>query len=538
MKRALLALLAATSLSAVAQNETDILRYSQQFPTGTSRVQAMGGASGALGADLAAGSINPAGLGFYRRSVMSFSPGLRFGSDSARFMSETNRDSHSAMTMNNWGAAFAVKTGKKEGVRNWTFAFGQNQLANYNRSLQISGYNNQSSITDYFANEANGTADSMLTGVAQMAYDIYLINSIYDKTNQYYGAAQNGEDRSSATPRVLGVQQSLSQQETGRNNEWFVGTGLNISDILYVGASMGIQQVRYSRTSLFSENDTADVHKYYVDEENNLYGYPLEFPFKGMTYEETVNASGAGVNLKLGAIFEPTDFIRLGIAMQTPTSINIRETYNYTMTHDMTKAKADSVFVAYNGNGMNDTPSSTYDGTYDYRVVTPFRATASAMILFGKKGFLTADVEMVDYSQGLLKSNYNDNPFSVANKNAANLYQSALNIRLGGELRLGMARLRAGYALYDSPLTSSASEYLNFNGETLKIDAKTQCITFGAGVREKSYFADVAVVMSTGQDKFRPYNLSATQFSPTAVNSFSRTNINFTIGFILGESEE
>ena len=58
-----------------AQNEEDALRYSQLFDAGlTARSLSMGGAFGALGADMSEMSINPAGIAVYRRSVFSITP--------------------------------------------------------------------------------------------------------------------------------------------------------------------------------------------------------------------------------------------------------------------------------------------------------------------------------------------------------------------------------------------------------------------------------------------------------------------------------
>ena len=59
---------------AEAQNEIQALRYSQYTLFGTARYQGMGGAMDALGGDFSAASVNPAGLGIYRKSEASFTP--------------------------------------------------------------------------------------------------------------------------------------------------------------------------------------------------------------------------------------------------------------------------------------------------------------------------------------------------------------------------------------------------------------------------------------------------------------------------------
>ncbi|MGB1123225.1 MAG: hypothetical protein ACPG08_06845, partial [Flavobacteriales bacterium] len=61
---------------ASAQNEIDILRYSYQEALGSTRTMAMGGAFGALGADLASLNGNPAGIGMYRRGDAGVTTGF------------------------------------------------------------------------------------------------------------------------------------------------------------------------------------------------------------------------------------------------------------------------------------------------------------------------------------------------------------------------------------------------------------------------------------------------------------------------------
>ena len=58
------------------QNEEDVLRYSWLDPLSSTRVMAMGGAFGALGADLGCLGINPAGLGMYRRGDLGMTAGI------------------------------------------------------------------------------------------------------------------------------------------------------------------------------------------------------------------------------------------------------------------------------------------------------------------------------------------------------------------------------------------------------------------------------------------------------------------------------
>ena len=68
-----------------AQNEADVLRYGWIDPLHSARVTAMGGAFGALGADLSCMGINPAGLGLYRRGDVAVNAGIHSGSTESRW---------------------------------------------------------------------------------------------------------------------------------------------------------------------------------------------------------------------------------------------------------------------------------------------------------------------------------------------------------------------------------------------------------------------------------------------------------------------
>ncbi|UWX55711.1 UPF0164 family protein [Maribacter litopenaei] len=56
-----------------SQNINDVLRYGQEDLLGTARFQAMGGAFGALGGDMSALNINPAGSAVFNNSLLTLS---------------------------------------------------------------------------------------------------------------------------------------------------------------------------------------------------------------------------------------------------------------------------------------------------------------------------------------------------------------------------------------------------------------------------------------------------------------------------------
>ena len=74
-----------------AQTTPDALRFSRITGTGSARSAAMGGAFGALGGDLSAIHINPAGTGVYRKAEVSYTSVLDFSrTDSEGLKGQSN----------------------------------------------------------------------------------------------------------------------------------------------------------------------------------------------------------------------------------------------------------------------------------------------------------------------------------------------------------------------------------------------------------------------------------------------------------------
>ena len=61
-----------------AQTETEILNYSRLSYAGSARAAAMGGAFGALGGDISSWNLNPAAVGVFRKSSVTYTSVLNF----------------------------------------------------------------------------------------------------------------------------------------------------------------------------------------------------------------------------------------------------------------------------------------------------------------------------------------------------------------------------------------------------------------------------------------------------------------------------
>ncbi|MFN4972555.1 MAG: OmpP1/FadL family transporter [Bacteroidota bacterium] len=477
-----------------AQNEDEILRYSQQFQFGTARSQAVGGAFGAVGADFSATSINPAGIGLYRRNEIHLSTAINYNNNRSSYLNTTTNEGRTNLTLPSMGVVITKvfnEMGKdvQQGLASLSVAAGYNRINNFQSTQSYSGNNTSSSIVNSFVEQANGTPyqnfdkNFPVNDPANMAWRLYIIDTLPGSSATYIN--RYARDTSSQFNHFA---QSGLITNRGAMNEYNVTAGVNISNLIYMGASLVLTHAYRESELVFNER--------IVD--------PLMPGQHSLSYRQLINASGTGVGGRFGIIVRPVDLLRIGFSAQTRTRINMREDYNFEMRE---------MNIADVYRGPND--------FIEYQIVTPFRFTGSVMLMAGKKGFITADVEMIDYSTGYISSSFD---FSRANTNAANLYRQVYNIRAGAEWRLSdMFMLRGGYAVIQSPYKK---ELLG----NITSDLNMYQISGGAGVLIDRFFYDFTVSHLFGQSLFTPYTVSNGKYS-SVLNNFSFTNFALTAGY-------
>jgi len=534
-----------------AQTPRDALIHTQSNLTGTARSLGMGGAFSAVGADLTSATLNPAGLGFYRSSSFAVTPEVNFIRTEANFLDRTSTASEALVRLPSLGIAFNTMNyrtrGRQrelvdEGIVSYTFAIGYNNLENYNRTSSVSGaFNPYSSITDQWAAQSQGipaadlnVALDNITSYSQLYYAAFAINPLPDEDGAYFPSVNDGR-----------ITQTVQIAESGRRNEWYAALGANFSNRFYLGGAIGLQQIRYENIFDFNEADLDNFHEFYVDEGNQL-----EFPFESLAFTERFTTRGTGLNGKFGLIYRPVDALRIGISAQTPTF--------FSLTDEITTTELGVSYIGTDSTG-EDLPVTVNGeippGEFDYNLTTPFRATAGLMVLLGKKGFVSADVEYVDYSAasfGSASGSINDPnvvDFSPENSEISQLFQQAVNLRLGGEARIDMFRLRAGFAYHSSPLSRAGQEYLALQtgardfrdlvgqdpadlAATRQLDAERLFFTLGAGIRQPNFFLDVSLVNQRQMGKVAPYTVGSDEiFQPTLTNERIINRLVVSLGF-------
>lgn len=480
-----------------------------------------------MGADMSAASLNPAGLALYRKSDIMLTPAFRILGTKSDYLGTTQDVSTSNFSLANVGMVFSIKTnkgkdtesqdGSNSGIKNFSIGVGYNQLENFYRETTAGGYNTYNSITDFFAEQANGIPEANLSQdtYAGMAYYAYAINPIPNSpTNEYFPSVYNGN-----------IAQSIRIEEEGRINEWTISLAGNFDDLVFIGATLGIQSVRYQQTLRLKEEDTQNVHETYQEGPINF-----DFPTTELEFIDQFSTRGAGVNGVLGVIVRPHDSFRFGLSFRTPTVLVLTDRFDAQLTHEHTLGQS------------NIDPVITQEiqtSVYDFNVRTPYKATLGLMYLIKKFGFITADAEMVGFSGVKLGSEYLESDpayYSFFDENDAinRYFKLAMNYRVGAEFRLQALRFRVGAALLGSALEEEARQYQDFNdiSQVNISDNYRRVLTFGIGFRQPKYYIDASFVNQQQDTQIQPYNLSPDAvFIPTIVSSRSSNSVALSVGF-------
>ena len=442
------------SVEANAQNEIDALRYSRLNYSGSARFVSMGGAFGALGADFSTLSHNPAGIGLYRSSEISFTPSVFISRTETTLNGNFRDDSRYNFNLGNVGIVMAYTPTLRNPNTLWKniqFGFGLNRMANFNNRVNIESDNLESSYLSSYVNFAKGVHPEDLSAFdTKLAYDTELL-FVVDSANWIYGIDKpNG-----------GVNQRKSIDSKGSINEMVFSLGANYNDRLYIGATVGIPSIRYIENSTLTETALPGD----------------QTVFNSMTRTDYLETTGTGFNFKFGLIFRATDWMRLGAAVHTPTFYSsMSDSYGSTL-----KAKYDNGF----------TVSKSADGVYDYELTTPMRAIGSLGFIVGKSGVISADYEYVDYTTARLRAP--DYDFHDENGNIRDNYNEAHNLRFGTEWRYGSVNFRGGYGISANPYKYGTNSVIN-------------TYSAGIGFREKNFYIDMAWAGSQFDDEYYLYN--------------------------------
>ena len=462
-----------------AQIPADAFTLSHHYPSGTARFSAMSGSMGAIGGDPSSMFTNPAGLGIYRGSEFTITPGLQLNHTKTSF-GRGSTDNRASFLLGNLAyVATLSDVGSGTSLKSLTFGFGYNTVSEFGSNIMFRATGMQSSLLDMWAGTVSNwvnpdpryynpqlqfenppyyTPSELLDRdvSAYLAYNQGLIGldnvdpAIFNRPEGYYSVTE-----------FTGYGQTLIRklEQRGRVGEWSFSMGGNVEDRFYFGLTLGVQDIEYKEWMVHRETGGPGSELDYFD------------------YMQDFKMSGYGVNLKLGAIYRPTDMIRVGLAYHTPTWMNLSQEYQPGLySHWLTPDDA----------GFTEYEQWDELAVYDFKARTPGRWIASTAVQFGPFGMLNIDYERIDYANMKLKpdrgSNLDDEAyFDAVNSDIDDAYRAVNNLRVGAEVKTGLFSWRGGYGIYGNPYRAS----------TVNRDASYFTLSGGVGFRLNNFYADL-----------------------------------------------
>lgn len=474
----------AISTSSFAQYAKDAVRFSTTQAGSTSRIKALGNAGTAVGGDLSSLSGNPAGLGYFTHSELSITPEFDNYSNKTSYIGQPSSAKQNTVNFSNAGIVFYSQLNKPAGSsrnKGWlsvNFGVGYSRTNNFYERIHYDAKNDANSITDYYASLANGQGISD-GSLQSWAFKEHLIDA--------YGTTSNNSYQSNAFP---GVQQTGFISRTGGQSGYDIAVGTNYSNKLYLGLGVGVSEIRYHTNTSF--NETGDLS---VSES----GSAVTRGFNS-TYTQFQDTKGEGYNVKLGILYKIFESVRAGATITTPTYYTIDDSFNEGLTNNLS------------GGGDYEYGPVNYPLSYNMR--TPFKYAGGLSIFMGNVGFITGDVEYINYRTTHISSNdeYTSNyDNDIIKKN----YRAAVNAHAGAEIKIAnMLFFRGGYGIQGTPLKGGAN---------------TKLVTGGLGYHIGNYYIDAAWVNVKGSQNVMQYDIGPA--TPAAAVNATNNNLFLTIGY-------
>ncbi|MFL0352120.1 OmpP1/FadL family transporter [Xanthomarina sp. GH4-25] len=493
-----------------AQDVTDALRYTQDDVQGTARYRALSGAFGALGGDLSAISINPAGSAVFNGSHISLSLSNNNTKNDVQYFNGVNTSKDSNIDLNQTGASFVFRNPNSNS--DWSkFAFSAtyDKAKNYNTDWLAYG-NSPTSIDRYFLGITENQAVPF--GVLKLQPGEYLEEAYADigsSANYGYPVQQvflgywsgiidpvnldndtNNDETNyfSNTAPAESFYQEYSYASSGYNGKFSLNFSTAFKDRLYLGVNLNTHFINYDKfTSFYETNNDPDSLT------------------RNIVFENWLSTIGSGFSFQLGAIAKVTNDLRLGLSYNSPTWYRIEE--ELIQGIDSNIADPD---IGYISDIINIYPA--------YNLQSPGKFTGSLAYVFGEFGLISFDYSLKDYGNTKFKPT-SDSYFAKQNNAINNQLTTASTYRVGGEVRLKQLSLRGGYRFEESPYK---------NGNTL---GDLTGYSVGLGYSFGNFKLDMAFDQAKQSSEYRLYNNSG--FLNTASIDSRLTNVTLTVGFNL-----
>lgn len=503
------------SAGAMAQTQYETARLTGSELNGTARFVGMGGAMGALGADISTMNTNPAGIGLYRSNEISTS----FGFNNTQTKSGTYDSDRTRWSWDQLGFVYSHQIGTATDLRFVNFGFNYHKSKNFNRAFASEVGLNGLSQTQQMANMVNHLSAAEIDDVYNYG-DVEGLSNPYDVYNYPYLGVMGirselvGIDANDRPMGWYGESNGHIGREIGGLESYDLNIAFNVKDRFYFGLTMGINNVNYRQNTYYTEDIYDGPHSGYYELENY---YKLE---------------GAGVDLKLGAIFRPIEDspFRIGAAIHTPMWYTLTEKYTSQVYDKLTYDFGEPELEQFE---CTEALEDYVNGVTlrDYEMTTPWKFQLSAGTTIANMIALGAEYEYQDFSTARLRYE-NGEKNHEQNLNVKEDLRGVHTLRVGMEARLAPEfSVRAGYNYTTAPFRKTAYKALDYNDMRTDVDYtntfERNTVTVGLGYSGNAFFADLAYKYDTYKSEF--YAFSADALRPVKTDN-NRHQVLLTMG--------
>lgn len=472
--------------SARAQDIYQMERMSSEDLSGTARFVGMGGAMGALGADISAMRTNPAAGGLFRHADAAVTIGVSSLSEGESF----DDVDKGRLSFDQIGFVYPFKMGKHSSLRSVNFGFNYQKRNNLhslvNADQALGGESQTWQMADLASFWGGPEKGSPLTDAG---YETFLYNQTGTQDGEGYDEYEVYDATRGAYDKAM----------TGGVQAYDFNLSMNFADRFFFGIGAGVYNVDISSYSEYRETLTAGEYTLVNDRE----------------------ITGTGVDFKFGTVIYPFDgyTFRFGLSASTP------------VFYSLTEKTGSAVFSQIADERYDD----RYDIVHDYNIRTPWKFNVSAGGTVGGILALGAEYEYADCSAA--KVSYDDDYYDdwydwgrsttkdkELNRQAGRHLKGVHTVRLGAEASVEAFSVRVGYNYITSPMKDKAFLNQFINSASLDYSTSTDYmnlsdinrLTCGFGYSGKHFYADFAYMFQKQDGDF--YAFSTQRGDESAVN--------------------
>ena len=275
--------------------------------------------------------------------------------------------------------------------------------------------------------------------------------------------------------------QEYSYSSTGYNGKFSFNLATQYKENFFIGINLNSHFINYDRFTGFYESNS---------NEGSL--------VNNVIFDNFINTNGTGFSFQLGGILKITPEFRAGLSYDSPTWYTVYEELIQNIDSNYADPEID-----YISNIVNLFPY--------YKLQTPSKLTGSLAYVFNKQGLISFDYSRKNYSKIKLKPT-SDDYFANLNNNINGSLKSTSTYRIGGEYKLKLLSLRAGYRMEESPYE---------NGSTI---GDLTGYSFGLGYAFGNTKLDLTYDRSERETKYQLFDIGLTDTA-----NLNTKNNNFTL---------